>query len=87
MLTPDRCISTAWTFTWYMLFFITPSIVSNFWGAVQINLNKYTMTKNMTEKVTIAYESPNCDIVDIKAEGVLCASMQQLEEDENEYAW
>ena len=51
------------------------------------NLNNYTMTKNMTNMVTNTYESPNCDIVDIKSEGVLCASMQQLEEDENEYAW
>ena len=51
------------------------------------NLNNYTMTKNMTNMVTNTYESPNCDIVDIKSEGVLCASMQQLLEDENEYAW
>ena len=45
------------------------------------------MTKNMTDKVTIAYESPICDIVDIKAEGVLCASMQQLVEYEDEFEW
>lgn len=45
------------------------------------------MTKNMTEKVAIAYESPNCGIVDIKVEGVLCASMQQLQEYENEFEW
>ena len=51
------------------------------------NLNNYTMTKNMTNMVTNTYESPNCDIVDIKSEGVLCASMQQLVEDENEYLW
>ena len=51
------------------------------------NLNKHTMTKNMTDMVTNTYESPLCDIVEIKSEGVLCASMQQLEEDENEYAW
>ena len=44
------------------------------------------MIKNTT-KVTTTYESPICDIVDINAEGVLCASMQQLLEDENEYAW
>ena len=51
------------------------------------NLNNYTMTKNMTNMVTNTYESPLCDIVEIKSEGVLCASMQQLLEDENEYAW
>ena len=45
------------------------------------------MTNNMTDKVTIAYESPNCDIVDIKTEGVLCASLEQLYEYENEYDW
>ena len=45
------------------------------------------MTKNMTNKVANTYESPICEIVDIKAEGVLCASMQQLEEYENEYEW
>ena len=45
------------------------------------------MTKTMTNKVANTYESPNCDIVDIKSEGVLCASIQQLEEYENEYEW
>ena len=44
------------------------------------------MIKNTT-KVTNAYESPICDIVEIKSEGVLCASMQQLEEYEGEYEW
>ena len=44
------------------------------------------MIKNTT-KVTTTYESPICDIVDINAEGVLCASMQQLEEVEGEYEW
>ena len=44
------------------------------------------MIKNTT-KVTTTYEPPICDIVDIKAEGVLCASMQQLEEYEDEYEW
>jgi hypothetical protein len=44
------------------------------------------MIKNTT-KVTTTYESPICDIVDINAEGVLCASMQQLEEYEGEYEW
>ena len=44
------------------------------------------MIKNTT-KVTTTYESPICDIVDINAEGVLCASMQQLEEYEGEYGW
>ena len=51
------------------------------------NLNKHTMTKNMTNMVTNTYESPLCDIVEIKSEGVLCASMQQLEEYEGEYEW
>ena len=44
------------------------------------------MIKNTTN-VTTAYESPLCDIVEIKSEGVLCASMQQLEEYEGEYEW
>lgn len=52
-----------------------------------IKLNKYTMTKSITTSVAKAYESPLCDIVEIKAEGVLCASMQQLEEVEGEYEW
>jgi len=45
-----------------------------------------TMTKEMT-KVTPSYESPACDIVDINTEGVLCGSMQQLEEYDGEYEW
>lgn len=45
------------------------------------------MTKILTNKVTNTYESPLCEIVDIKSEGVLCASMEQLEDYENEYEW
>ncbi len=45
------------------------------------------MTKHITTTETIVYESPVCDIVDINTEGVLCASMQQLEEYEGEYEW
>lgn len=33
------------------------------------------------------YESPECDIIEINAEGVLCGSLQQLEEYEGEYEW
>lgn len=43
--------------------------------------------KNITTQVAISYESPLCDLVDINTEGVLCASMQQLEEYEGEYEW
>ncbi|MBO7272746.1 MAG: hypothetical protein J6U89_07710 [Bacteroidaceae bacterium] len=45
------------------------------------------MTKNMTNKVANTYESPICDIVDINAEGVLCASLEQLDEYENVFEW
>jgi hypothetical protein len=45
------------------------------------------MTKNITTLVAKAYESPLCGVVEINAEGVLCASMQQLEEYEGEYGW
>ena len=45
------------------------------------------MIKDLSTLVDNRYESPICDVVDIKSEGVLCASMQQLLEDENEYAW
>ena len=45
------------------------------------------MTKNMTNKVANTYESPICDIVEINNEGVLCASMQQLQEYEDEFVW
>lgn len=44
------------------------------------------MIKNTT-KVTTTYESPICDIVEINNEGVLCASMQQLQEYEDEFVW
>ena len=39
------------------------------------------MTKNMTNKVANTYESPICDVVDIKAEGVLCASFETADDD------
>lgn len=45
------------------------------------------MTKNMTNKVTNTYESPICDIVEINAEGVLCASLEQLDEYDNVFDW
>ena len=45
------------------------------------------MTKNMTNKVANTYESPICDIVEVNNEGVLCASMQQLQEYEDEFEW
>ena len=45
------------------------------------------MMKEMTEKVTRTYESPMCEIVDVHAEGVLCASMEQLKDYENDYEW
>jgi hypothetical protein len=44
------------------------------------------MIKNTT-KVTTSYELPICKIVDIKAEGVLCTSMQQIYEYEDEFEW
>lgn len=52
-----------------------------------IKLNKYSMTIKITTTVATTYESPLCDVVEIKSEGVLCASMQQLEEYEGEYEW
>lgn len=46
------------------------------------------MTKHITTTEAIVYESPVCDIININTEGgVLCASMQQLEEYEGEYEW
>lgn len=45
------------------------------------------MTNNQTRNVTSVYESPNCDVVEIKTEGVLCGSMQQLQEYEDEFIW
>jgi hypothetical protein len=33
------------------------------------------------------YESPKCDVTEILSEGVLCASMQQLYEYEDEFVW
>ena len=44
------------------------------------------MIKNTT-KVTTAYESPTCDIVDIKAEGILCNSFETPEEYDKPYEW
>ena len=45
------------------------------------------MTKNMTEMVVNTYESPICDIVEIKSEGVLCGSFETPTEYDNPYAW
>lgn len=45
------------------------------------------MTNNQTTNVTMVYESPKCDIVDIKAEGVLCASLEQFNEDNSDFTW
>ena len=45
------------------------------------------MTKNMTNKVVNTYESPICDVVEINAEGVLCASLEQLDEYDNVFEW
>ena len=36
------------------------------------------MTKIMTEMVANTYESPICDIVEIKSEGVLCNSFEEV---------
>ena len=33
------------------------------------------------------YYSPQCDVTEISPEGVLCASMQQLDEYDGEYDW
>ena len=51
------------------------------------NLNKNTMTKNMTNKVANNYESPICEIVEINNEGVLCASLEQFDEDDSDFVW
>ena len=46
------------------------------------------MNKNKSEKVTVTYKSPKCDITEIGSEGVLCASLQQLNEDPDYvYEW
>lgn len=50
-------------------------------------ITNYTMMKEMTEMVTRTYEPPMCEIVDVHAEGVLCASMEQLKDYENDYEW
>ena len=44
------------------------------------------MTKNTTT-VTTSYVSPFCEIVDIKSEAILCASMEQLVKYEKDYEW
>ena len=51
------------------------------------SLNKNTMTKNMTNKVANNYESPICEIVEINNEGVLCASLEQFDEDDSDFVW
>ena len=45
------------------------------------------MTKDIATSIVTTYEPPLCGIVYIKAEQVLCASMQQLEEYEGELDW
>ena len=45
------------------------------------------MTKNMTNKVANNYESPICEIVEINNEGVLCASLEQFDEDDSDFVW
>jgi hypothetical protein len=45
------------------------------------------MTKNITTTVTTTYESPLCDIVEIKSEGLLCNSFEAPEEYDKPYEW
>ena len=45
------------------------------------------MTMELTKKVTMVYESPECSIVDIKAEGVLCNSFEIPEQYDDLYEW
>ena len=45
------------------------------------------MTKPENCNIKVAYESPQCDINELRTEGVLCASLQQLYEYENVYEW
>jgi hypothetical protein len=45
------------------------------------------MVNKEVDKVRSTYKSPVCDIVDIATEGVLCASMEQLYEYEDEFEW
>ena len=40
----------------------------------------------MKFEAAMAYESPKCDVVDIKSEGVLCASME-TPEDKGTWEW
>lgn len=65
------------------LFILLPGFAYDYYN----NLNKNTMTKNMTEMVVNTYESPICDIVEIKSEGVLCGSFETPTEYDNPYAW
>lgn len=45
------------------------------------------MIKKQTDMVATIYESPKSEVVKLNNEGLLCASMQQLEEYEKEYEW
>ena len=52
-----------------------------------MQFNDTNMIKQRLEKETLIYELPVCNVIDLVAEGVLCGSMQQLEEYDNEYEW
>ena len=45
------------------------------------------MKLKIKENQVNTYEKPMCLIIEVALEGILCASMEQLEEDENEYGW
>lgn len=45
------------------------------------------MNKTTSIEITSLYEEPKCAVIEISPEGVLCASMEQLEEVEGEYEW
>ena len=52
------------------------------------HLKKYNKTMNkMKFEAAMAYESPKCDVVDIKTEGVLCYSFETPEEYDDPYDW
>ena len=38
-----------------------------------------------TTTATAAYESPNCMVIEIDIDSLICTSIQRLSEDENEY--
>lgn len=45
------------------------------------------MIKELSTLVDNRYESPICDVVDIKTEGVLCSSFETPEEYDKPYEW